>query len=616
MIDPHALGLANILLPNGQEIWIRKASFASQASAVRDLSPVVRSMADSTATLGPGQPPAPAHPEEGEPRRWAYQPGFNLRPQPRSTEPISFAVLQQLAENYDVLGIAIEYRKNEMRGLPWVVQPKPVPGLKRDAAKARNEDLQGQVDDATAFLAKPNREDFWSVWLGEWLDDLFVIDAPTVFLRPTRDGNLYSAEVIDGATIRPIIDAYGRIPQPPDAAYGQVIYGQTWGQYTSDELLYMPYWQKARSAYGHPPTERILMAVSRALRRQSIDLNQFTEGTMPVGFYKVPETWSGTQIAELQDIFDGLLAGNDLQRSRVRFVPGGQGTGLDQLIPEPKTDVEEWLLYVTCAAVGVQPTDIGFQPRGSGLGGKGFSDAQQDAKISVSQKPMADHIKGVVDIILTRAGWPDLELVFPSLDKSEDIATRAQADDLYVRMGKTSVDELRERDDQDPIGLGNYIATGQGPVLVEDLLNPPEPVAPPVAVGPDGQPLPPPDAPPPGQGEDAQPPDDGVIAKIAGDLDAWSRKARRSLKGRGRADVPFTSDVLEPERMAKISTGLARARTAEDVRRVFELAKAGASADPFASSTSGSSSSSGTTTSPARASGSSRSSSSARRPYP
>jgi hypothetical protein len=133
--------------------------------------------------------------------------------------------------------------------------------------------------------------------------------------------------------------------------------------------------------------------------------------------------------------------------------------------------------------------------------------------------------------------------VFPALEKSEDIAKRAEADQIYLKIGKVSVDELRERDDQDPIGLGAYVAL-PNVTLVADLLDPPDPVVP---IDPaTGQPLqmpfgmtgagaavaqPKPGADgQPSSGEDPPPNGDDPVAKIAGELDAWSRKARRALR--------------------------------------------------------------------------------------
>ena len=43
-----------------------------------------------------------------------------------------------------------------------------------------------------------------------------------------------------GATIRPVIDEWGRIPLPPDPAYQQIIKGLPATDYTRDELLYYP----------------------------------------------------------------------------------------------------------------------------------------------------------------------------------------------------------------------------------------------------------------------------------------------------------------------------------------------------------------------------------------
>ncbi|RBP15896.1 hypothetical protein DFR50_107166, partial [Roseiarcus fermentans] len=55
------------------------------------------------------------------------------------------------------------------------------------------------------------------------LEDLLVIDAATIYPRFDRGGNLFSLDVIDGATIKPLIGDDGRAPEPPDPAYQQVL---------------------------------------------------------------------------------------------------------------------------------------------------------------------------------------------------------------------------------------------------------------------------------------------------------------------------------------------------------------------------------------------------------
>ncbi|HLA65015.1 MAG TPA: hypothetical protein VK600_00370 [Candidatus Saccharimonadales bacterium] len=569
-----------------EELGLAKASLASQAVSTRGLSELARQLgsgSQSTTDMGPGIPMSPAHPDEPEPRRWDYQPGFNITVTPRSYEPISFAMLRALCDNYDVARLCIEKRKSEFRGLGWHIQPKAVAGMSRPEAKARATSLESQIQDVTGFFETPNSEDDFGAWLTQWLDDIISIDAGTLFKRPRRDGGLYGLDVIDGATIRPIIDAYGRQPIPPEPAFGQVIKGITWQMYTADQMVYAPYWQRTRSPYGFPPVMWVVLAVNRALRRQTLDLSKFSEGTMPVGFYKVPENWTTGQIQELQKVFDEILSGNDIERARIRFVPGGANTGLEPWQAEPKSEVEDWLLHITCAAFGVNAmTDLGIMPQHSGgLGGKGVADTQVSASYRNDTAPMAMHIKGILDrVIADDLNQPELEFLLDGLEEEEDTVQKATSDDLYVRMGKISVDELRERDDEDPIGLGAYVSTAQGPVLVSTLLAeaaapPPEPGGP--------EPATPSAAPDELTNQQPNPNPGQPIAKVSidEDLDRWQRKSLKALRLGKNAGVAFESEAISPARAQRVRIALTGATEPERVRDIFRLEKAGASAGPF-----------------------------------
>jgi hypothetical protein len=54
---------------------------------------------------------------------------------------------------------------------------------------------------------------------------MLVIDAATIYPRYARGGALYSLDIIDGATIKPLIGEDGRAPEPPDPAYQQILKG-------------------------------------------------------------------------------------------------------------------------------------------------------------------------------------------------------------------------------------------------------------------------------------------------------------------------------------------------------------------------------------------------------
>jgi hypothetical protein len=49
-------------------------------------------------------------------------------------------------------------------------------------------------------------------------EDMLVIDAACLYPRLTRAGALNSFDVIDGATIKPLIGEDGRAPAPPDSS--------------------------------------------------------------------------------------------------------------------------------------------------------------------------------------------------------------------------------------------------------------------------------------------------------------------------------------------------------------------------------------------------------------
>lgn len=580
-----------IRLPGGWELG--KASRASQAVAMMPLTDPATAVNNPAVSMGPGVPVGPMLPAD-EPRIYDYPVGFNIATTPRTYERLTFAQLRALADNYDVARLAIEKRKDGIRKLRWSIRPKPVPNQKRTEAKTRATRLEDAVASVTGFFSTPDQERQWSAWLVRLLEDLFVIDAPTIWLRPTRGGELYGCEVIDGATIAPKIDLYGRMPLPPEAAYVQVIKGTNHEFMTSDELIYSPFWQRSRSPYGSPPLEWVLLTVNRALRRQTLDLSRFTDGNIDAAFLKVAQDMPAAQIKELKTYLDELISGNDVARVRIIPIPGGTGTGLDRLQPDVTNEGERWLMHLTCAAIGIAPSEIGFVEPGSGLGGKGFNDLQTDTSI-IRDLSVAGHLKDMVDRVIASdppfgLGQPELEFFWDDLAKPEDRLAEAQALDLYVSMGATSPDWIAENVlDQDPPGIGPILRYSGNAVTVAEFLKPPEPV--PTGLGPFGPQQPdatlaaaggPPQTPSEQGGEQTVETGNDPMAKAsaADDLGRWERKALKAVKD-GRDPARFASLVIGADTAAFLRDALAKASSLEQVRAAFDLVKAGGSAGPL-----------------------------------
>ena len=87
------------------------------------------------------------------------------------------------------------------------------------AIRARNrEDSSASsqaIDQVTRFLARPDRRRSFADWLRMLLEEMLVIDAATIYPRYNRGGSLYALDIIDGATIKPLIGEDGGRPSRP-----------------------------------------------------------------------------------------------------------------------------------------------------------------------------------------------------------------------------------------------------------------------------------------------------------------------------------------------------------------------------------------------------------------
>src|SRR3990172_5689459 len=86
--------------------------------------------------FGPQQPMKPLAQEEAQGRQFDYPVGWNLRYTPRGGEAIGFAQLRGLADNYDLLRLAIETRKDQIESYDWeIVENEDAEGPRKRAEK-------------------------------------------------------------------------------------------------------------------------------------------------------------------------------------------------------------------------------------------------------------------------------------------------------------------------------------------------------------------------------------------------------------------------------------------------------------------------------------------------
>jgi len=418
--------------------------------------------------FSPSQPLPPVAQEQAEGRAFDYPTGYNLRQAPRVDEAIGFAELRALADAYDLLRLVIETRKDQIETLRWGfrLRTDDPDGDAAVSAGGTPGSKDPRIAELTRFFRSPDGIHSGEQWLRLLLEDLFVIDAPAVYIRRSLDGGVARLEVIDGATIKLLIDDSGRTPLPPDPAYQQVLKGLPAVDYTSDELIYAPRNLRPHKLYGYSPVEQIVLTINTGLRKAVEKLYFYTEGNVPPAMVSVPESWNPDQIRKVQAWFDELLAGDMAAKRRLLFVPGGMKTQL--LKPDPLTDAfDEWLARIVCFAFSVPPTAFVRQTN------RATAQTAQQAATDEGLEPLQRWVKNLIDrLILVGWGYSDIEFAWAG---KPDQSPREQAtiDQIYLSCGVVSVDEVRQRLGLPPVGFGNAIITGSGAVPLSQITSSP-----------------------------------------------------------------------------------------------------------------------------------------------
>lgn len=404
-------------------------------------------IADITAqtVFSPLQPISSATPQIVG-RTWDYAPGINVQYLPRGygSGRIPFPTLRAFSRNCEMLRLGIETVKDQIGGYSWRIVPK-------EGGKGKPEDQA--IKDITAFLRKPDKTNHFDQWIRMLVEEFVVTDAVAIYRRKDRIGRPYSFEVIDGATIKPLIDADGCRPMPPDPAYQQIIKGAPRAFYDTTELLYFP-----RNVLAYDPTyglsivEQIITTAQTAIERAKLQQAYFTHGSLPDAYATLPEGMTQDQIKYFEDNFNDILSGNLAGRRGVPFLPGG--TVINSLKQPPlKDEFDEWLARIVAYALGLSPTWAVKQMNRS------TADTDQKREEEQGQGPKLQYLAICVNELLEDFG-PEIyeNYEFKFQDNNEiDAKVQNEIEDKNVRNATSTINEIRLARGQDPKEGGDQL---------------------------------------------------------------------------------------------------------------------------------------------------------------
>jgi Inorganic Pyrophosphatase len=404
-----------------------------------------------------------------EPREWNYPVGYNLNYIPQRMQLM--AMLRGMRASWGVLATIIATRQDQLLRIPWTIQRKDKPRASSVA-----------VDEMKKFFKRPDGKLSYSQWTRKLTDDLLVLDAPSIYFARDRRGRPLHAEVLDGATIFPLIDDAGRRPDSiveltadgmqylrRQPAFQQIIYGLPMIDLDESELMYVPMRPRAdMPMFGYPGTEQILVEASEAVTKTFYQLNFWREGTIPDLIVTVPKEWSPRQIAMYQAHFDALLSGNINLKSKVRFLPGDskpfdiKNSSGESLWSQR----DETLVRLACYAYSVSPA-----PFIKMLNRSTAQNAQQMAEEEGLWPLMSYWKDDIIDPIIERFGYEDIEFTF--LPKPEpDQEKAAKIHDMKIKNGEYSINEARGEDGLEPVPGGDIhlIYIGNAVVPLSDAV--------------------------------------------------------------------------------------------------------------------------------------------------
>ena len=450
---------------------------------------------------------------------------------------VNFSILRQFAEYYPIARACINYLRSQITKLEWDIGSTD--------SDADIQQYDAQVAEVKEFFKSPaGHKTRLRELLSMMVEDVMVLDAVSLYKRQTFGGEFLHLLPIDAATIKLRVNDFGGTPEPPEIAYEQWIKGKKIAEMSTDDMIYEVLSSRTDNAYGRAPLESLVIEVESALQGALYNLKYLEEGNDPEGFGVLPEGWSLDQIREFQTYWDGLMTGNLGIRRRMRFVPPGF-----EYIPSKKAEdmsfekFELWLLQKTCSVFGVPPQDIGFTYQVN----KSTGEVQERMGRSRGLYPVANFIKEIFDdIIQIDMGFPELAWLWTDIDPVDE-EQEIKILETEIKLGAKSVDEYRREKGDKEIGLGHYIMTPKGPVMVDDVIAGTSPLLNPTLMMPQEQ------------EEDEQ----------REEMKRWQKCAVADLK-KGRKFRKFQSKEIDEDVYKEIEGYLKDVKEVWQIKKIFE----------------------------------------------
>jgi hypothetical protein len=414
--------------------------------------------------FGPGPIAPVTAPPSVEVRGWDYDGTWNLNVQPRAENNgigVSFAQLRQFSYDCEILRVIIENQKDNTTKDPFTFIPDMKPGEKPDAYRVRVE-KDTRVKKLNKTFRTPDHVNEFPEWARMAVEEILVSDALVLYPRPGLFGinPLFSVDIIDPDTIKILMDETGRRPLIGDQ-FLQVIKGQVSNKFKKGELFYFIRNPRIGKMYGYPPVEYVRQTIDTAIRRALGQQQHYTHGNIPPMFLRAPESWDLERIKRFNFWWRTYWQMNPEALKQGVLIPHG----LDPIFTEKDTlkdEFDEWVARIFCHAIGVSPA-----PFIKNLN-RSTSEQQREAASEEGTAVYKGYLKRCIDRVVREIfGWEDIQFHWVAT-RPADSLKQAETDQIYVKTGVKSVDEIRAEMGKHPIGVGHVLQLNNGLIALTE----------------------------------------------------------------------------------------------------------------------------------------------------
>lgn len=404
-----------------------------------------------------------------DPRIYEYPIAWNLRTTQQRLIPWSTLRGASLAP---LIRPIITKRQKDLTSLKWDVAVTR--GAIEKAAKSANSagsaadklalKFAPEIDRVSEFWQMPDLEQGYAFedWLWALAEEQLALDALAISPRVTYGGDVFGFRIVDGSTIKPLLDPYGARPMPPAPAFQQILYGFPRGEFTADlndngdvegypadQLVYRRRSIRAFSPYGLSPVEESLLDLDLFLKRHGWMRAEYTEGTLAEAYLKSPQDliWSPQQLLEYERELNDATSGSTQDRHRMRMLPPGvepiiTGDTAERYKPE----YDHYLIELLCSHFGEHADELGFNIGRGALGGSGKAQAAKQTSAESGLFPDARfYARFITWLSREYLGLPkECEFKFLDID-SEDPALADKLGADQVADGRKTLNEERDR---------------------------------------------------------------------------------------------------------------------------------------------------------------------------